>query len=167
MSAPKTIEELPAVVSDLFHGDMPTEEQIDRLEAELLKLERTAGAPSLYAQGHHAPGFYGRSVTIPAGTVLVGLAHKTAHLNVCVGDISVRTERGIERLQGIHLVPSEAGTRRVGFAHSDTVWICIHDNPTGETDPNVLAAMLVHEPHKLLENRMHRAIDNDPSLKVH
>lgn len=160
-------DDLPTALTDLMSSDLPTSGQIDRLEAELLKLEKVHGVMDFQTEEHHVPGFYGRSVYLPAGAVVVGLAHKAAHLNVCVGDITVWTEQGMKRLKGTHLVHSEAGARRVGFAHSDTVWMSIHDNPTGETDPNLLAAMLVHEPHKLLENRMHRAIDNDPALKVH
>lgn len=133
--------------------DAPTREQIDRLERELIAMEQTTGVVDLGLQHHHAGGIYGRQITIPAGTVLTGLEHKHAHLNVCAGDITVWTEQGMRRLTGVHVVASEPGAKRVGFAHADTVWVALHANPTGETDLDRLAEMFVERPDLLLENR--------------
>ena len=133
----------------------PTREQIDRLEAAMLAAEAAPGfvAPEIPLDHHHAGGLYARQITIPAGTVLAGLPHKHAHLNVCIGDITVWTEQGMRRLTGTHVVPSAPGARRVGLTHADTVWVSIHVNPTGTTDEQELAALLVETPRRLLDNR--------------
>lgn len=138
----------------LMPGIKPTREQIDRLEAAMLAAEGLGFAPPAIALLHHHGGdLYAREVRIPAGTVLTGLAHKHAHLNIAIGDISVMTEHGMQRLTGVHVVPSEPGARRAGYAHADTTWISIHHNPTGTTDPDDLAELFVEQPHRLMDRR--------------
>jgi hypothetical protein len=76
-----------------------------------------------------APGIYARELLIPAGTCLTGKIHRGAHLNIIsAGRISVLTEHGIRTLEAPCTLVSDAGIKRVGFAHTDTVWTCIHAN---------------------------------------
>jgi hypothetical protein len=70
-------------------------------------------------------GMYARTIHIPAGTVLVGTTHKTDHLNVVCGDISVSTDTGMRRLSGYCVLPTKAGMKRVGYAHADTTWTTV------------------------------------------
>ena len=79
-------------------------------------------------------GIYVRSIFIPKGMLIVGKIHKHSHPNfLMLGNVSVVTESGgIERLKAPHATISPAGTKRVVYAHEDTVWITCH--VTDETD---------------------------------
>jgi hypothetical protein len=76
--------------------------------------------------------------------------HKTEHLTIFVGDITVLTENGMERLTGHHTVLSKPGAKRVGYAHADT-W-CTGFFITDKTDIEELENDLVEDAH-LLQNR--------------
>jgi hypothetical protein len=103
--------------------------EIMQLEAAMLDM------PQLEIPVRHwfAPGMYAREVTIPAGVCLTGKIHKFPHLNIIsAGDISVLTEEGVKRIKAPFTLLSPAGVKRVGYAHTETVWTTIH--ATTETD---------------------------------
>lgn len=82
-----------------------------------------------------AGGVYGRQVTIPAGTVLVGKIHKHDQINVLLsGTIQVATEEGVEVLQAPLTFISPAGVKRAGFTITETVWLTLH----GTTSTDVI-----------------------------
>jgi len=102
---------------------------------------------------HFAPGVYAREMRLIPGTMLTGKIHKTEHLNIVQGDITVFSENGEgRRITGYGCFVSKAGTRRAGFAHALTSWITVH--PTAETDLEKIEAEVIeqHE-NPLLENR--------------
>ena len=68
---------------------------------------------------------YARTMFIPAGCCLVGATHKTDHINIVLGDITVTTASGPMRVTGYRLLPAQAGHKRAGYAHADTVWTTI------------------------------------------
>jgi hypothetical protein len=71
-------------------------------------------------------GMCARTIRIPKGTILTGAIHTQEQMNIVDGDISILTEDGqIHRFTGHHVVPSPAGTKRVGVAHEDTSWTTI------------------------------------------
>jgi hypothetical protein len=82
----------------------------------------------------YADGVYVREIFIPKNKVLVGKIHKHSHPNFLMsGCVTVITESGgRERLNGPMSMISPAGTKRVVWAHSDTVWITVH--VTDKTD---------------------------------
>ena len=91
---------------------------------------------------YFANGLYAREITIPKGTLLTGKIHKTEHLNiVSKGDISVLTEDGPKRVRAPFTMVSRPGTKRVGYAHEETVWTTIH--ATQETDLDKIEADLI------------------------
>ncbi len=72
-------------------------------------------------------GCYVREIFIPKGSLIVGKIHKHSHPNFLMkGDVSVLTEEGPKRLKAPLSMISPAGTKRVVYAHEDTVWITIH-----------------------------------------
>lgn len=118
--------------------NVPTAEQIRRLEREMLRMEQLP----IDTHHHFAPGQYAREIVIPAGTLLTGKKHKTEHLNVVSkGDITVWTEDGMRRIKAPFTFVSKPGTKRVGLVHEETVWITIH--ATSETDLVKLEAELI------------------------
>jgi len=93
------------------------------------------------------PGAYARSLTIPAGTLIVGKIHKHACMNfVERGEITVLTEKGTKTITAPAFFPSEAGVKRVGLAHTDTVWITVH--PTELTDLDELEKELTADTYE-------------------
>lgn len=125
-------------VIDLPH--VPTRAQIERLERELFKFEQI----ELPTTHHFASGLYARELFIPAGTVLTGKVHKTEHLNICSkGRITVWTEDGMKTVEAPFTMVSRPGTKRVGFAHEDTIWITVHANVNEERDIQKLEDELV------------------------
>ena len=82
---------------------------------------------------YFAKGLYAREIFIPKGTLLTGKIHRTEHLNIISkGDISVVTEEGTKRITAPFTMIAKPGTKRVGYAHEDTVWTTVH--ATDETD---------------------------------
>lgn len=126
--------------------DVPTLEMIQRFEAELRKF------PQLKDDTHHhfAPGIYARELRIPAGAVLTGKIHKHGHLNFLMqGEITVWTEQGMKRLVAPQIIPSHPGAKRVGWAHTDTVWVTVHASTN--TDLEALERELIVPETPLIE----------------
>lgn len=93
---------------------------------------------------HFGPGVYMREVRIPKGATVVGKIHKTEHYSILSqGELSVWTEGGMKRLKASHVVLSQPGMKRVGYAHEDTVWITVH--PCEERDLHKLEKQLIAE----------------------
>ena len=103
--------------------------KIERLEG----LMRQEAQIEIKTAHRFADGLYAREIFIPKGTMLTGKIHKREHLNiVALGEISVLTEAGPQRIKAPFTMVSLPGTKRVGYAHEDTVWITVH--ATDETD---------------------------------
>lgn len=82
---------------------------------------------------HHAEGSYAREMLIEKGRVIVGKIHKHSHVNVISqGKVSVMTEDGLQLLTAPLTFVSKPGTKRIVYAHEDTIWTTIH--VTEETD---------------------------------
>lgn len=151
---PSQTEDHPALA---VLPDVPTRQQIEAFGALLQSMESDHAPPDIGTAHHLAGDVYGRSVVIPAETYLVGLPHKADHLNVCVGDITVWTDTGRQRLTGAHILAARAGVMRVGFAHADTTWLSVHVNRTGGSDIAAIEDSLVEHPERLLSRRQQRA----------
>lgn len=116
----------------------PTREQIDRLEEAMRAL------PPVHLPVEHGfgPGFYARTIGIPAGTTLTGKVHATEHIfMVTQGDITLITDEGVRRVQAPYQAICKPGMKRAGYAHTDTV--CVNIHITTETDLDKLEAELI------------------------
>lgn len=112
------------------------------LEKAMLKLPQI----EMETVHHFAPGVYARELQIPAGTLLTGKIHKTEHINVVsAGDISVLTENGVKRIKAPFTFVSKPGTKRLGLAHTDTVWTTFH--VTDETDLVKIEELVIAKTH--------------------
>lgn len=91
------------------------------------------------------PGLYARTIHMPAGSLLTSKIHKTEHqFVILVGSISVWTNHeGSVTLHAPYHGKTLPGTRRILFAHTDTVWTTFH--PTMETDPEKLEEELIQK----------------------
>lgn len=139
--------------------DLSPNDRVDLLEAAIV-----AQLPAVRIEPVHyfADGLYAREITIPSGTVLTGKVHRTRHLNILSrGTITVWSEaEGTKQLTAPATFVAEAGSRRVGYAHTDVVWTTVH--ATSETDLEKLETDLI-EPHR---NPHLVAKDEQPALPV-
>lgn len=103
----------------------------DVTRAKILQLEgmmKECSEQILIEPVHYfADGLYAREITIPKGTLLTGKIHLFEHINIISkGDISVMTESGLKRIKAPATIISRPGIKRIGYAHSTTVWTTIH-----------------------------------------
>ncbi|SDC25489.1 hypothetical protein [Paraburkholderia lycopersici] len=112
-------------------------EKIEALEREIQKLPQV-DCPVWH---YFAPGLYARKMLIRKGTALTGAVHKTEHLCLISGDITVTTDEGVKRITDAHAVlSSKPGAKRAGYAYEDTYWTTVH--ATCETDLDRLVSEL-------------------------
>lgn len=97
-------------------------EKIDALLGHLMEMPQV----EIPLQHFFAQGVYARQGVIKKGTLLIGAIKKISHINIITsGDISIFTEQGEQRITGPATMVSAPGTKRVGYAHEDTVWTTI------------------------------------------
>lgn len=105
-------------------------EKIEALQKAVLELPQAM--PEL--EHFFAHKIYARKGIIKKGTILIGAIKKYSHINIIVyGDSSVFTEYGEIRIQGHNVLVSQGGTKRIIYAHEDTLWITIIS--ANETEP--------------------------------
>jgi len=119
--------------------DVPTREQIERLQHEVAQMPQAELPTEHYFS---EAGMYCRKVFRPAGTLIIGKVHKQHHLFLCaMGEIIAWTENGMRRLQAGDVVESKPGTKRVTLATTDAIGITIHK--TDKTDLDEIEAELI------------------------
>ena len=122
-----------------FFDDQSMRGKIERLEGMMKQVDAKVEIKPVH---RFAKGLYAREIFIPKGTMLTGKIHKQEHLNIVAqGEISVLTDAGPQRIKAPCTIVSSPGTKRVGYAHEDTVWITVH--ATDETDVERIDAELV------------------------
>lgn len=126
-------------MSELVHTDqMDFRDGVQALESQMLTAEQVEIEPVHY----FAHGVYAREITIPAGTLLTGKIHRQSQINIISkGHISIRTEEGVIDVHAPATVVSPPGTKRIGYAHTETVWTTI--SGTEETDVDKLEHLLI------------------------
>lgn len=89
------------------------------------------------------PGLYTRQCFVPKGSVIISKIHKTEHpFVISKGEISVWIEgTGVVKFTAPFTGITKPGTRRVLYAHEDTIWTTFH--PTDETDLAVIEDKLI------------------------
>ena len=92
-------------------------------------------------------GVYARELFIPKGVMLTGQIHKYPQINIMSrGDLAVLVGNRVTRLNGRNgpiIIASPAGTKRIAYAHQDTVWTTIL--PTHLTDVDAIEAHFIAE----------------------
>lgn len=109
-------------------------------ERELLTLPQL----EIEIRHHFAPGVYAREALIPAGSLVTGKIHKSAHLNIIAyGRILIYNAEDNTSVEiiGPYTFTSQAGTKRVGIALEDTSWMTVH--VTNETDIDKIEAEVI------------------------
>lgn len=112
--------------------------KVERLEAVLIDLPQLE-VPPVHTFG---PGFYARTLKLPAGTVLTGKVHATEHIfMVTKGCITVITDDGVQTVEAGYQAVCRPGMKRAGVCHTE-VW-CTNVHISEETDLAKLEALLI------------------------
>jgi hypothetical protein len=113
---------------------------LDELEFVLSKLPQ-AVMPLVHM---FTDGLYVRQIEIPAGTLLTSMEHTTEHPFVILSGV-IDVISCFEKIQytGPCVGITKPGTKRVLFAHSDTVWLTFHPNPENTQDPEEIGKRIL------------------------
>lgn len=96
------------------------------------------------------PGLYSRRLFMPALSVIVSKIHRKEHQFVVLsGTATVVSEDGASLIRAGYSGVTKAGTRRVLFIHSDSIWMTYH--PTDCTSLDDIEADLILPRHELPE----------------
>lgn len=120
------------------HAPSAVRAAINRLESDLREL------PQLDVPVEHTfgPGFYARTIRLPAGATLTGKVHATEHVFiVSEGEILLATEDGSMHAKAPFQCVARPGLKRVGHCLTDVV--CTNVHITTETDLAKLEAALI------------------------
>ena len=105
-------------MNDILEKIIPSKEQIEKLQAEMVKMPQA----ELQTEHYFSEGMYCRKLTRPAGTLIVGKVHKKSHFFLCAkGEIIAWTESGMRTLKAGDIIESQPGTKRVTYAISDAL----------------------------------------------
>ncbi|SRR6266849_3431489 len=98
-------------------------DKLNALETEM-KLEPQL---NLLTEHFFSPGIYTRILYIPKGCLLTGKIHKEPILNIMLkGEISVLLGTEIHRIKAPYICVSPAGSKKIGYAHENTIWMGCH-----------------------------------------
>lgn len=116
----------------LGYGD--PEDILNRCDLEMMAME--GEVPNCPLTHRFTPNLYTRELFIPKGTLATTVLHLTTHpFFIVQGDVSVwYREVPLERYKAPHIGITQAGTRRLIYAHEDTIWVTCH--VTNLTDPD-------------------------------
>lgn len=155
-------------VFDSAFNDLPSNahrlELINRLQ---LSIEQSCPDQIELPLTHHfAPSIYGREILLPADSLVVGKTHRHAHLNIISkGKVTVATEHGLETLEAPCSFTSPIGVKRVVYAHEDTIWTCIHPNPTDTTDLTELEGLVIVPDDRVAAFRLESGLEPITSIE--
>jgi quercetin dioxygenase-like cupin family protein len=128
---------------ELLRKDVPTREEILRLQDEMAKMPQA----ELKTEHYFSQGMYCRKVFRKAGTIIVGKVHKRDHFFMCAqGQIIAWSEKGMVTLNAGDVLCSKSGTKRVTMAVTDAIGITVHK--TNKTDLDKIEKELI-EPDEL------------------
>jgi hypothetical protein len=137
---PELAADEPLTALSSVFGDANLRDKVQRLEDIMFQMP--GHVTELPTRHVFARGLYARELTIPKGMVASGKVHCQEHIFiVSKGDISVLTEDGPQRVQAPYILVTQPGTKRVVFAHEETVVTTVH--ATTETDVKALESELV------------------------
>jgi len=113
---------------------------VKKLEKDMLEMEQA----EIPLDHIFSAGVYFRQIFIPKGTLLVGKRHRFKTCNIIMtGDLSLSSGDGTppKRLKGPLIFESPPMTKKIGFAHEDTVFINVY--PTELTNLEELEAKYI------------------------
>ncbi len=127
--------------ADIARGEAVTaiteKVNMDAIEADMLSLPQV-DCPVAH---HFGPGIYIREAFLPAGTYVMGHAHKCEHMNMMIkGKMAVIVNGEAKVIEGPYIFTGQPG-RKLAYIIEDTVFQNIY--ATEETDIDVIEDMFV------------------------
>lgn len=104
---------------------------LKELENELIKLDQV----EIPTEHQFMGGIYLRSIAVPAGTLIIGKRHRHETCNMLLSgvmSIYIGENQPNKMLKGPCIFLSDPGSKKMGYAHTDCVFMNLH--PTSETD---------------------------------
>ena len=141
------VDAMEATVAVNILSGMPDPETVRELESYTRNLPQINLSITHVVHG----GMCARTGLIPAGTMLTGALTNCDNICVIYGDITVTTDDGPQRLTGYHVLPANAGFKRVGVAHADTWWTTLI--VTEHTDIDAIEDQMTNESAGLMTRR--------------
>lgn len=106
------------------------------MKNEMLALEQAILAcpqVEMLVEHFQINGVYARSLFIPAGVVLTGKIHNTESIGILAkGMLRIFDGENYSEIHEGHIAIAKAGTKRIGYAVTDCVFITVHR--TDKTD---------------------------------
>lgn len=100
-----------------------------------------------------AEGVYIREMHLKKGALLTGEIQNYEHaIFLMNGTIDLATDEGVMRVSAPFFCVAKAGTKRIGYAVTDVVWINVHPNPTNETDIKTIENKMVSHSFEEYDN---------------
>jgi len=129
------------ILSTFFEGfraispkDSPSlQAKILALEEKILKEDKKLERKDFETEHFFSHGVYGRVLSLPKGSLIVGAIHKFENMNIILkGTLSFFSKDGIKTVSAPHVYIGSVGAKRVIYAHEDSQWMNCHG--TNETD---------------------------------
>lgn len=135
--------------------------RLEAIEADMARYEQAV----IPVKHILLPGLYARQIEIPADCRLIGKVQVSPHLNfVLEGDITFMVDGVVRRVGAGWQGEIPGGTKKIGYAHSRTVWMTVHPNPDNETDTAVLERRIAADTYALyLERTRQLPAPGDPA----
>jgi hypothetical protein len=116
-------------------SELPPLKKIELVEAYLNSRSDCLKADFFPVNHQFSGGVYAREFFLPKGYLVVGKVHKGDHFLACtVGDCTMTTQEGSYRIQPHYIEQAKSGTKRIVFAHEDTVLTTFHKTDLDGTD---------------------------------
>lgn len=140
-----------------------TKQQVCALEDAIV----SSGVEKIDLQYEHffAPGVYGRVMHAPAGTVVIGKAHRTEHLCVLLkGRMKVTNSDGIVKEISAPLVFTvPGGSKKAAFVIEDASFMNIHPTDTTDIEQIEQKVIIPEQEYRTLINKQ---LDMEAVMKI-
>lgn len=99
-----------------------------------------------------ADGIYVRQMSMKKDSAVIGKIHKNNHIwFLLCGSLSVASETNSEDYKAPCYVEAPAGSKRVIYAHEDSVWVNIYPNPTNTKNLKELESVIIAKDYNEFE----------------
>lgn len=99
-------------------------------------------------------GIYIRQMSMKKDSFVIGKIHKHNHVwFLLTGEISVADENDTVDHVAPCYVEAPAGSKRMIYAHKDSIWVNIHANPTNTQDLEELEELIIAKDYEEFNNK--------------
>ena len=128
---------------------LPTKEEMFALDRKLAELPQA----DFSLVNRFADGLYARQVTVPKNCLLTSKIHLKEHFAfVLTGEVSVWTDQDYQRIKAPLVLVTQPGTKRVLFAHEETIWVTVHAT-NAKTVEAAVAELVTNNPDAIDQAR--------------